>query len=232
MLCKHAAMVSCIFAATFVGGPATAFDNSLPLPPSSSSRLPPKPGPAPVDLGIQAETGALKPCLDTKPHCFSTGKIVDYDEFAYDAGIGDPGFIEPWTFKKPRAEAMSDVMRAIRAYPPGQADIDGGGWKIMREEANYVYVQYESLLKGFRDDVEFAILGDGELSMRSSSRIGRQDYLVNSKRLNWYAKTLGETEGWQTTPISEKTHPIYWRENTVSQRRNDDLRAIRAQGST
>ena len=230
--CKHTAVTAACLAALTTASPASAFENSLPLPPSSSAPLPRKPGPAPVDLGIQKETGALKPCLDTKPHCFSTAKIVDYDEFAYDQAVGDTGYIQPWTFSKPRDEAMADVMRAVREYPPGQSGVDGGGWKIVREEPSYVYVQYESLLKGFKDDVEFAILGDdGALSMRSSSRIGRQDYLVNAKRLNWYADRLGATAGWKTTPISEQTHAVYWRENTVPQGRAADMRAAR-EGST
>ena len=208
-----------------------AFENSLPLPESKTGAYENrKPGPAPADIGIQKETGTLKPCLDTKPHCFSTASIVDYDEFIYDAGVGDPGLMQAWTFKKSRAEAMQDVVRAVKAYPPGQSDVDGGGWKIIKEEPNYVYVQYESLLKGFRDDMEFAITTDGVLSLRTSSRIGRQDMFVNSKRVNWYAQTLGAVDGWTTKPVSQETHPIYWTENGVPQSRNADLRKLREAG--
>lgn len=216
------------------GNPAAAFENSLPLPESKSAPLPRKPGPAPTDIGIQSadKGGTLKACVDTKPHCFSTASIMDYDEFVYDAGVGDPGYLKPWTFTKSRAEAMTDVMNAIRSYPPGQSGIDGGGWKIIKETPDYVYVQYESLLKGFKDDVEFAILDDKVLSLRTSSRIGRQDFLVNSKRVNYFANALSAAGGWQTMPISAETHPVYWSENTTPQGRAADMRAIRPEGST
>lgn len=174
----------------------------------------------------------LRPCLDTKPHCFSSGSIEEYDDLVYDQIVGDPGYIAPWTFTKSRAEAMSDVMAAINAYPPGQSGIDGGGWKVMASSPTYAYVQFESRLKGFKDDVEFAIVSDGQLSMRSSSRIGRQDMLVNSKRLNWFAGTLQQAGGWTTAPISERTHPVYFNENTVPQSRAADMRSMRPDGST
>lgn len=214
--------------------PASAFDNSLPLPETKSAPLPRKPGPAPTDIGIQSVDmgGTLKACVDTKPHCFSTASILEYDEFVYDAGVGDPGFIQPWTFTKSRAEAMQDVLAAINAYPPGQSGIDGGGWKILKQQPDYVYVQYESLLKGFKDDMEFAILSDGVLSMRTSSRIGRQDYLVNAKRVNYYAAALSDAGGWKTVAVDATTHPIYWTENTVPQGRAADMRTMRPDGST
>ena len=155
---------------------------------------------------------------------------MDYDEFVYDAGVGDPGYMQPWTYSKSRAQAMQDVLQAINSYPPGQAGIDGGGWKVIKQKPDYVYVQYESLLKGFRDDMEFAITADGVLSLRTSSRIGRQDKFVNSKRVNWYAQTLGQLEGWSTKPVSQETHPVYWTENGTEQNRNADLRKIRDAG--
>ena len=214
--------------------PAVAFENSLPLPETKSAPLPRKSGPAPTDIGIQSKDmgGALKACIDTKPHCFSTTSILDYDEFVYDAGVGDPGYIDPWTFTKSRSDAMKDVLAAIDAYTPGQSGIDGGGWKVIKQQPDYVYVQYESLLKGFKDDMEFAILDDGVLSMRTSSRIGRQDYLVNAKRVNYYASALSSAGGWKTKPVDAKTHPVYWSENTMPQGRAADMRALRPEGST
>ena len=157
---------------------------------------------------------------------------MDYDDLLYDEVVGDPGYLAPWRFTKANEAAMRDVLAAVEAYPPGQAGIDGGGWKVIRREPAYVYVQYESLLKGFRDDVEFAILKDGELSVRSSSRVGRQDYLVNAKRLNWFASALNAAGGWTASPISAETHPVYWNENTTPQSRAADMRAMRPEGST
>lgn len=73
----------------------------------------------------------------------------------------------------------------------------------------------------------FAILADGKLSLRTSSRIGRQDKFVNSVRVNYFARSLGAVSGWSTREVSAKTHPVYFNENGVSQSRNDDLRRVR-----
>jgi uncharacterized protein (DUF1499 family) len=203
---------------------ALAFENSLPVP---DAKIPRKPGPAPTDLGIQKQSGNLKPCLDTKPHCFSTASIEDFDDLVYDQYVGDPGLLQQWTFTNGEDTAMADVLAAIKAYPPGQSGVDGGGWKIFKQQPRYVYVQYESLRKGFVDDMEFAILAEGKLSLRSSSRIGRQDKFVNSERVNYFARTLGGVSGWSTSEITAKTHPVYFNENGVSQSRNDDMKRLR-----
>ena len=218
-------LVGAAAAAAFVPRPhALAFENSLPLPDTS---LPRKPGPAPTDLGIQRQSGNLKPCLDTKPHCFSTASIEEFDDLVYDQYVGDPGLLQPWTFTKGRDAAMVDVLAAIKAYPPGQSGVDGGGWKIVKQQPSYVYVQFESLRKGFVDDMEFALLAEGKLSLRSSSRIGRQDKFVNSERINYFGRTLGAVGGWSTSEISTTTHPVYFNENGVSQSRNDDMKRLR-----
>ena len=205
---------------------ALAFANGLPLPETKSGPLPRKPGPAPTDIGVQKVTGTLRPCIDTKPHCFSTASIEEFDDLLYDQYVGDPGLMKPWTFTKGKEEAMSDVLEAVKAYPPGQDGIDGGGWSIVAQKPDYVYVQYESLLKGFRDDMEF-LVSDGVLSLRTSSRIGRQDKFVNSKRVNYYARTLGALPGWSTQPVTSTTHPVYFEENGVPQTRNADLARLR-----
>ena len=133
----------------------------------------------------------------------------------------------PWTFEKSRADAMRDVVAAIGAYPPGQAGIDGGGWRVVKQAPDYVYVQFESLVKGFVDDVEFAVVADGRLELRTSSRIGRQDKLVNAKRVNYFAAALADAGGWKTAPVTAATHPVYFEENTTSQTRGDDLKRLR-----
>ena len=203
---------------------ALAFENSLPLPDTS---IPRKPGPAPTDLGIQKQSGDLKPCLDTKPHCFSTASIEAFDDLVYDQYVGDPGLLPPWTYTKSKDTAMADVLAAIKAYPPGQSGVDGGGWKIIKQQPAYALVQYESLRKGFVDDMEFALLEEGKLSLRSSSRIGRQDKFVNSERVNYFARTLGAVGGWSTIEVTSKSHPVYFNENGVSQSRNDDMKRLR-----
>ena len=48
---------------------------------------------------------------------------------------------------------------ALKDYPPGQQEIDGGGFEIkkMDLEKGYIYVQFESLKRGYIDDVEFLV---------------------------------------------------------------------------
>ena len=65
----------------------------------------------------------------------------------------------------------------MKAYRPGQNNIDGGGFDIVTfdPKAGYMYVQFESLKFGFIDDFELAVVGDksnNEVQVRSSSRLG------------------------------------------------------------
>jgi uncharacterized protein (DUF1499 family) len=158
------------------------------------------------------QKGILKEC-DNYPHCFST----TYTE-GIDTGIHD---LQPWSFSgKDPATAFKEVVETVEAYPPGQNGIDGGGWKIDRQEPTYLYVMYESLKRGHRDDVEFAIkpgtdasAKEGQLLIRSSSRLGNWDYGVNAARLNRIAEDLAKKGGWQTSQITAKSHPRYWSQN-------------------
>ena len=66
----------------------------------------------------------------------------------------------------------------MKAYEPGQSNIDGGGFDIVSfdPKAGYMYVQFESLKNGFIDDLELALVGDdidkNAVQVRSSSRLG------------------------------------------------------------
>ena len=66
----------------------------------------------------------------------------------------------------------------MKAYEPGQSNIDGGGFDIVTfdPKAGYMYVQFESLKNGFIDDLELALVGDemdkNAVQVRSSSRLG------------------------------------------------------------
>ena len=76
-------------------------------------------------------------------------------------------------------------------------------------------MQFESQGKGYRDDMEFAVL-NGVVNVRTSSRLGYLDYGVNAKRHNWFAKRLGAVKGWKTTPIRAKDHPDYFAQNELT----------------
>ena len=68
---------------------------------------------------------------------------------------------------------MAELLATVRSYPPGQANVDKGGFSIITASTDYLYVQFESLKKGYIDDVEFAVGRNGLVEVRSGSRVGR-----------------------------------------------------------
>lgn len=82
----------------------------------------------------------------------------------------------------------------------------------MDEKNRYYYVQYESLKRGYRDDVELAVNDDCSVQVRSSSRVGYLDYTVNARRLNYIGEQLAK-RGFEAPKITAKTNPDYFAEN-------------------
>ena len=173
-----------------LAGPATAFENGIPDM-ALYSNLTKSPGAQPA-LGLQ-RNGKLAIC-DYAPNCFSTSG-------------DDAHLLKPWR-PKAGSDAMAELVETIRAYPPGQDRVDGGGFSIVTARADYLYVQFESLKMGFIDDVEFAV-GDGLVQVRSSSRLGFLDLRVNAKRLNWIAGQL-RAKGWSAPAITKEDFPDYF----------------------
>lgn len=173
--------------------PAVAFDNGVPEMEKYRTR-PKNPGTQPPTLGLQRD-GKLVRC-EYEPNCFSTSGDENH-------------LLKPW---KPKAgsDAMAELLETIEAYPPGQADVDKGGFSIITAQANYLYVQFESLKNGFIDDVEFAVNArGGEVQVRSSSRLGFLDLRVNAKRLNWISARL-RAKGWTAPAITKDEYPDYY----------------------
>lgn len=173
--------------------PAVAFENGVPE--MAQYRTQTKyPGTQPSTLGLQRD-GKLARC-DYAPNCFSTSGDENH-------------LLKPW---KPKAgsDAMAELMETIQAYPPGQAEVDKGGFSIITARPDYLYVQFESLKNGFIDDVEFAVnAGGGEVQVRSSSRLGFLDLRVNAKRLNWISAQL-RAKGWTAPTITKEDYPDYY----------------------
>lgn len=147
----------------------------------------------------------------TAPNCFCST----------DSNEDDPDHSIPsWTFPDSlTSEAgFQQLYEVVKAYPPGQSEIDGGGFEIVTfdPKKGYMYVQFESLKNGFIDDVEFAVLGSAknEVQVRSSSRLGYLDFGVNAKRLNYLAKQLKD-KGWDAKGVELKTHMGYAEENQL-----------------
>jgi len=199
---------------TGAGDSAMAFDNAVKQIKRDLNN-PKRKGLQPSGLGLDArndldgQTG-IKECTEKAPNCFST--------------TGNPGLdagyhlIEPWTWSgKSREAAIGDVVNMIKAYPPGQGGIDGGGFEIEVQDSDCVYVQFESLRRGYLDDVEFCIqpgtaadASSGNLLLRSSSRQGYYDYGTNAQRLNKLSEIISSFGGWKTNKIDKSTHPTYW----------------------
>ena len=152
------------------------------------------------ELGLQS-TGTLKRCESSAPNCFSTT--------ADPGDPNDPHKLAAWQ-PPSKAKAMSDVVEVIKNYPPGQNKVDKGGWEIVTSRPDYLYVQFESLKRGFIDDLEIAVPNDGPVQVRSSSRIGFLDLGVNSKRLNYISSEL-RSKGWIAPEITSADYPDYYR---------------------
>ena len=199
-----------VLAAASPAWPVLAFENRLPPDDVELKyKSPRSPGPKPTDLGPNKETGGLKACIDGKPHCFSSTPeyIEDNDLFNSDAGTTTDWLVRPFKYDKTMEAALADLKAAIASYPPGQVSlfgsrrafsaqlspccecaqngIDGGGFKLITESSQtpgtaYLYVQFESLRRGYIDDMEFS-LKDGLVQVRTSSRLGYLDLGVNAK---------------------------------------------------
>lgn len=144
------------------------------------------------------------------PNCFCSTDSIDDDP---DHNI--PSWKWPSTLSS-KEEAFQQLYDVVQAYKPGQSDIDGGGFEIVTYDpkAGYLYAQFESLKNGYIDDVEFAIIKNGSVEVRSKSRLGYLDFGVNALRLNFIAKGLRE-KGWEAPGVELATHKGYAEENQV-----------------
>jgi len=92
----------------------------------------------------------------------------------------------------------------------GQDGVDKGGWAYavdQLDDAGYARLEFKSGIgkfakffnggKPFVDDLELS-LQNGEVKVKSSSRIGKSDFGVNGKRLNFIAGQL-RAKGWEAS---------------------------------
>ena len=204
------------FSALAVAAPATAFDNAVPEYANYVDK-PKRKGTPPKDLGVAKRSinensidadpitfEGLRGC-DGKPNCFSTTG----DELKTDRILtGVDNLIAPWKPPASDATPFASLVKVVKAYKPGQGFVDGGGFQVVKETGDYMYLQFESLKKGYIDDVEF-LLRNGVVQVRSGSRVGQTDFGVNAIRLNAIAAELRKG-GWTIDEITEKTHDDYF----------------------
>jgi len=117
-------------------------------------------GDPPKDLGVQKRTinadsinadpltfNGLRKC-DGKPNCFSTTG----DELLEDRILtGVDTLIKQWKPPPGDEAPFKSLVKAVKAYTPGQSFIDGGGFQVVKESDAYIYVQFEALKKGYID---------------------------------------------------------------------------------
>lgn len=203
------------FAELANSSPANAFENKIS---DKYDDRPKRRGPKPKDIGlgkrkdmVGEEYIGLKEC-GPAPNCFcSTDNIEDDPEHNI------PAWTWPASYESNKEKAFNDLLEVVKAYKPGQGNIDGGGFQVVNFDPvkGYLYAQFESLKNGYIDDVEFAFidgLGDGKVQVRSSSRVGYLDFAVNAKRLNYIAKGMRE-KGWDAVGVDYATHQDYVAQN-------------------
>jgi uncharacterized protein (DUF1499 family) len=196
--------------------PASAFDNAVPDFALYADK-PKRRGAPPKDLGVLPRTTegeddrvtapGLRTC-DGNPNCFSTtGDFLLSDRTQY----GVDFLIQPWKFPATDPNPLQTLSSVVKSYKAGEGGIDGGGFKIVKGTDSYLYCQFESLKKGYIDDVEFAVAKDSVdgIQVRSASRVGYTDFGVNAIRLNYLASQLRD-KGWTIDEITEKSHRDYW----------------------
>ncbi|TGM00201.1 DUF1499 domain-containing protein [Leptospira jelokensis] len=126
-------------------------------------------GTRPNDLGIRS--GKLLECPST-PNCVSS----------YTDPSDKEHFRAPAPYTKPTSEAVAILKQRILETPRT---------KIIKEENNYLYVEFTSFLMRYVDDVEFYFdEKTKQLHFRSASRLGKSDFGVNRKRIETLLKDL------------------------------------------
>ena len=140
---------------SIVPGAASAFDNAIPDYAKYADKAK-RPGTPLKDLGIAKRTinadsidedpvtfNGLRTCTG-KPNCFSTtGDTLLSDRIQQ----GVDTLIPYWVPPAKDTEPFKSLVTVVKAYEPGQGNVDGGGFKVVKETNGYIYVQYEALKK-------------------------------------------------------------------------------------
>jgi uncharacterized protein (DUF1499 family) len=110
-------------------------------------------------LGLDG--GRMTACPDT-PNCVNS------------QAADDRHFIAPISYSCTREEARNRLLRTIEAASRA---------RVVTSEAEYVRVEYTSLVFRFVDDVEFYFPEEPIIHVRSASRMGYSDMGVNRRRI-------------------------------------------------
>ena len=107
---------------------------------------------------------SLAPCPDS-PNCVSS-QANPKDETHY---------MPPMAFEGSTADAKAKLLQIINELPRTT---------VVEDRADYLHVEFRSLIFRFVDDVEFSIDGANHVvHFRSAARLGYSDLGVNRKRM-------------------------------------------------
>lgn len=125
-------------------------------------------GSAPTDLGVT--DGRLKPpSLSRNSVSSQAGLYADHPQREH-------ARIDPLPLKPSGAQASMQALAQALAGMPGV--------RVVRTDGNYLQAQARTHWLGFIDDLEFVAQPErGVIDLRSASRLGREDFDVNRKRI-------------------------------------------------
>ena len=124
-------------------------------------------GHPPADLGLHL--GRLKPPSDTRNSVSSQAGLYEGDGARYAA-------IEPLRFEGASADAMARLAGIVSSMP---------GARVVESRPEYLYAQFTTRWLRFVDDAEFSVApGTQRIELRSASRLGREDFGVNRRRID------------------------------------------------
>lgn len=124
-------------------------------------------GPAPDTLGPAA--GRLAPCFD-RANCVNTGD-------------GYPEGISPLWLDTSTPDVFARATQVVAGMPRV---------RVVTVTEAYLHAEARSRVFRFVDDLELLLADDGELLVRSASRVGESDLGVNRRRVERLRRLLGE----------------------------------------
>lgn len=123
---------------------------------------------APIPDGLGPRDGRLAPCPST-PNCVNTGDR-------------HPEGTEPIILRDTSEATWDRVVDVVRSMPRIT--------EVSRSD-RYLHVEQRTRLVRFVDDLELLLRPDGELVVRSASRVGRGDLGANARRVAELGERLG-----------------------------------------
>lgn len=136
-------------------------------------------GEQPIDIGVM--NGRLKAPSATRNSVSSQAKLYPaHPQLEYAA-------IAPLNIKNGDAMASLRSLANILQKMPGVT--------LVEHQPNYLYAQAQTRWLKFVDDLEFWVNAeDGVIEVRSASRLGREDFGVNRKRIETIRSAYQESQ--------------------------------------